>query len=208
MPPGSLACNGAQYEDVAGLVVIEMESGAIVDDWFLDTAKGDYTGSGYYQWGGSNHFSTPGNGLIDYKIKIETTGTYRFQWRSQIAVGSDTSEHNDSWLRFPDADLFFGQKGDSIVYPGGSGNTPNPNGTSKDGWFKIYVKHLGEWGWGTKTSDHDAHDIYVTFDDPGVYTMQISGRSTGHAIDRLVLYTDAVSTNTAIDVAQRETLCQ
>jgi hypothetical protein len=34
-----------------------------------------------------------------------------------------------------------------------------------------------------KKSDNDAHDIFVTFVVPGVYTIQVSGRSPGYAID-------------------------
>ncbi|MEM8862428.1 MAG: putative collagen-binding domain-containing protein, partial [Chloroflexota bacterium] len=203
-----MSCNDADYADDNGLIVIEMESGQITGDWDFGTSRSDYTGSGYYQWGGSNQYNNPGSGLIEYKIRVETTGTYRFQWRSQIAVGSDSTEHNDSWLRFPDASEFYGLKGNHIVYPADTGQSPTPNGASKDGWFKVYISQLGEWGWQARTSDHDAHDIYVGFDQPGVYTMQISGRSTGHAIDRIVLYHENVSSSDATSLENSETICQ
>ena len=41
---------------------------------------------------------------------------------------------------------------------------------------------------GTSTNDHDPFNIYVEFDSAGIYTVEISGRSDGHAIDRMVLY--------------------
>ena len=47
------------------------------------------------------------------------------------------------------------------------------------------------WTWNTFTSDNDAHDIFVQFDSPGEYTMELSARSTFHLIDRLVLHQNA-----------------
>ncbi|MEM1200908.1 MAG: hypothetical protein AAGI06_16530, partial [Pseudomonadota bacterium] len=38
------------------------------------------------------------------------------------------------------------------------------------------------------TSDFDSHNIYVWFVNAGTYTMEISERSSGHAIDRVALY--------------------
>jgi hypothetical protein len=201
------SCEGAQFADDNGLIIIEIESAPASDGWTPKTDIADYTGSRYYQWTGPNSLGNPGNGLLEYKIKINTPGTYRFQWRSYIAVGTSSSEHNDSWLRFPDADDFYGQKGSSIVYPDGSGKTPNPRGASKDGWFKIYMNQRNQWSWRANTSDHDAHNIYVKFDRPGVYTLQVSGRSTGHAIDRMVMYQESIDTSTATNPDLPETRC-
>ena len=63
-----------------------------------------------------------------------------FLWKSSFRQGDNGTEHNDSWLRFPNASDFFGEKASngSIVYPNGSGKEPNPEGSSSDGWFKIY----------------------------------------------------------------------
>ena len=87
-----------------------------------------------------------------------------------------------------------------FVGPNGSGKTPNPAGSSKDGWFKIYRGGSDlSFKWQSSTSDNDGHDIYVEFDTAGVYTMEISARSSGHAIDQFVLFkapqtkTDAIA---------------
>ena len=209
--PISIACDGAQFTDENGLVTIQMESGQIVDDdnvgWSLETAIGGYKGEGYLQWTGSNSFNRPGRGLIQYTIRIVTPGEYRFLWRSRIAVGDESSEHNDSWLRFPDADEFYGIKNGSKIYPVGSGLTPNPDGASSDGWFKIYMNRLNSWTWQTRTSDHSPHDVYVAFHSPGVYTMEISARSNGHAIDRIALYDENHSKSDATKSSNAETLC-
>jgi hypothetical protein len=36
----------------------------------------------------------------------------------------------------------FAEKGSSILFPKGSGQTPNPIGSGADGWFKIYMNQL------------------------------------------------------------------
>ena len=151
-------------------------------------------------WTGSQNLANPGTGLTTFKIKINNPGVYQFIWRSAVTIGNNGTDHNDSWLRFPDADDYYGLKANSKVYPNGSGKTPNPAGSSKDGWFKIYRGGSDlSFKWQSSTSDNDGHDIYVEFDTAGVYTMEISARSSGHAIDQFVLFkapqtkTDAIA---------------
>ncbi len=189
-------CNG--YEEVNGMIVIEMENLPISGtDWAVKTTTPGYSGTGYLEWQGQNWFGTPGNGLIEVPITINTPGTYRFQWRNRVGFGTVSSEHNDTWLKFPDADDFYGEKTNgSIVYPKGSGKTPVPNGAGALGWFKTWAAGALNWSWSTITSDGDGHNIYAQFDNPGVYTMQISGRSQYHQIDRLVMYLPGVANPT------------
>ena len=201
---GSNNCE-AEYEEDNGIVVIEAENLSLVNGWQVQTSKSDYSGDGYLNWQGGNYFSQPGNGVITQKIKINQPGTYRFQWRNRVGYGSQSSEHNDSWLRFPDASDFYGKKGSSIVYPKGSGKSPNPNGSGSDGWFKIYLSGNLDWTWSTKTSDNDSHNIYVEFDSPGIYTMEISGRSNDHLIDRIVLFNESLN---GTDLSLSETFCE
>ncbi|RMG22699.1 MAG: T9SS C-terminal target domain-containing protein, partial [Bacteroidetes bacterium] len=94
-----------------------------------------------------------------------------------------------------------------IIYPHGSGQSPNPQGSGADNWFKIYMNELNTWSWITQTSDNDAHFIYARFDNPGVYTLQISGRSNGYAIDRMVLFNESVDEAMATSLSQAETTC-
>lgn len=188
------------FQDRDGILIVEAESvGIPTSGWELRNSTAEYTGSGYLQWVDNNYFSTPGNGYISYQLLINNPGTYRFQWRSRINQGTSSTEHNDAWLRFPDADDFFAQKGESRLYPGGTGKSPNPNGQSKEGWFKIYQNQRDSWSWVAKTSDHDAHDVFVTFNDTGIYLMEISGRSTGFAIDRIVLHHESADKSIALD---------
>ncbi|MEM9339263.1 MAG: hypothetical protein AAGA66_11080 [Bacteroidota bacterium] len=171
-----------------GVLLLEAEATVIPEGWeALDSISG-FTGSSYLEWTGGNFFGEPGNGLLSYRLKINTTGTYRFRWRSRIIEGDDVTESNDGWLRFPDAHDYYGQKEDgSIVYPKGTGKTPNPEGAGKDGWFKVYQNQLDKWSVAANTSDNDPHSIFVRFDEPGIYRMELSGRSNGFGIDRVML---------------------
>ena len=198
----------ADFVEENGIAVIEAESApSIAQGWTKRSNIGGYTGDSYLEWTGSNHFKTPGNGTLTYKIYIGTTGTYRFQWRNRIAVGTNNTEHNDGWLRFPDATDFYGKSGSSIVYPHGTGKNPNPKGAGSDGWLKLYTNQINTWSWDANTSDHDAHQVYVEFSSPGVYTMEISGRSFGHAIDRVVLSHSSINATDAQSTGLAETIC-
>ncbi len=177
------------FNEENGLVLVEFEDVAFSDEWVLKNNGNSFSGEGFLVWEGAQYLNAPGNGLLTYKIRINNPGTYRFHWFNAIMAGNNGTEHNDSWLRFNDADDFYGQKSDSVVYPNGSGKTPNPAGSSKDGWFKIYRSGGNlDFIWSTRTSDHNAHEIFVKFDTPGVYTMEVSARSSHHAIDKFVLF--------------------
>ncbi len=204
LPAIILAQSLPRFQESEGVIIIEIESAIDYGSWVLDTSKAGYTGFGYLHYQGSNLFNDPGRSLLNFEIAIEKTGKYRFQWHSLIAVGESNTEHNDSWLRFKDASDFYGQKGDEKVYPKGVGKSPNPEGSSARGWLKIYQNSRDGWTWQTRTSDRDPHDIFVEFDSAGIYTLEVSGRSNGHAIDRLTLYHSDVSAMTALDLTKSE----
>ncbi len=178
------------YEETGSILLVEFENAEFEGDWRLINDISNATGQGYMLWEGDNSFGTPGNGLATYRIKINNPGVYRFIWRSAVKEGDNPTEGNDSWLRFNDADDFFGEKSNgSIVYPKGTGKTPNPEGASSDGWFKIYRSgNPLDFKWQSRTSDNDAHDVFVQFNTAGTYTMEVSGRSKGHAIDKFILF--------------------
>ncbi len=206
-------CDDSQttsFVEEGGILTVEVENSDFENtEWSLEQTIANSSGEGYLIWGGSNSIDT---GILTYNIRISTPGTYRFIWRSYITIGDDGTEHNDSWLRIPDADHFYGMRNDGhIVYPIGTTQDPipesegqastDPEGSSSDGWFKIYMNTLNSWAWVSRTSDSDAHNIYVVFDNPGEYTIEISGRSMGHAIDKFVLFTEDTSVSNATDDA-------
>ncbi|WP_394747865.1 hypothetical protein [Spongiimicrobium salis] len=209
---GDTNCTPANsiFNESDGLVNIEFENAVFGGDWELQSNGDNFSGDGYMVWTGAQSLNTPGNGLVSFKIQINNPGTYQFEWRTAILTGNSGTDHNDTWLRFPDADNFFGEKdgSNSIVFPVGTGKTPNPEGASADGWFKVYRSGDNlDFKWNALTNDHDGHRIYVTFDNAGEYTMEISARSSGHAIDKFVLFKtpftlgDAVSNENPLSTA-------
>ena len=208
------------FVEDSGVVKVDVAAvNPVNTDWSLKTDLDDYSGNGFFVWEGPNSMGNPGNGLLTYKIQINTPGTYRFLWRSYITIGSDQTEHNDSWLRIPDAAHFYGKKNNGhIVYPKGTELPPipesadqentTPNGAGADGWFKVYMNTANNWRWQASTSDHDAHNIYAEFTHPGMYTIEISGRSQGHGIDAFLLFQEsAYSQNEATDIGFSEVRC-
>ncbi len=190
----------ADYGSKNGLVVIEAENLQVPSGWKNKSAVSGYTGNGYLEWEGGDSFNNPGAGVISTSIKINEPGVYLFQWRNKVGFGTVSTDFNDTWLRFPDASDFYGLKGAHIVYPKGSGKTPLANGAGSGGWLKVYLSGTTNWTWSTNTSDEDPHKIYVAFDTPGVYTMEISGRSDHHVIDRITLNKSAADpTNLSLE---------
>lgn len=195
---GGGGTGGGAFQEAGGLLVIEMESEAPGRNWEERTTFSGYTGDSYLIWEGSPSLNVPGSGLITYPVEITTPGTYQFEWRNAFGSGSSSTEHNDTWLKI-DATVFYAERNGNVLCPEGydpaendcSGGTPN--GSGSDGWFKVYRSggSRGAWSWSTRTSDNDAHEIYAQFDSPGTYTIRVSARSDFHAIDRMVLASDA-----------------
>lgn len=199
---GNETGSGAWVEE-EGIVVIEMESADNLPGNWKDAqddlsspninSPGEASGNNFIVWEGGQSLGNTGNGLIVYPVRVNTPGTYRFEWRNQVGKGTNTTEHNDTWLKI-EADAFYGEKnnGSSTVCPKGSDNSndcsgKSPNGSGENGFFKVYSSGANNWSWSTRTSDNDAHPIYARFDAPGVYNIIISARSNHHVIDRMVL---------------------
>ncbi|MEM9143366.1 MAG: hypothetical protein AAGA86_10295 [Bacteroidota bacterium] len=193
------------YIEANGLVSLEFEDSTPPEGWALQNDTNGVSGQGYLVWTGSPSMGSPGEGQMAFRLRISTPGEYRFLWKSAYLKGDNGTEHNDSWLRFPDAQDFYGSKGngESRVYPKGSGKSPHPNGSSAEGWFKVYRSGNDPiFKWQANTSDHDAHQIYVLFETPGIYTLEVSPRSDYHGIDQLLLFTETRYTeNEAIATA-------
>ena len=208
----ALAQCEAQFLENNGLLVAEMEEGKIASSWIFRNDISGHTGEGFLEWKGGDNFGSPGSGLIEFKIRINNPGTYQFKWHSKVGSGSKPTEHNDSWLRIPDASDFYGFKSstNSTVRPKGvcTSGVDCPAGAGADGWFKLFLSGTTNWTWSTLTSDFDGHDIFAKFDTAGVYTIQISGRSNNHMIDRFVLYNTAmVNTGEATSLSNSSSLC-
>jgi len=204
-------CN-ADFQEANGIAILEMESES--NSGFRNEVLPGASAGRALAYRGANRFNSPDGSTITYSVRINTPGTYRFIWRNRIGVVAATNantEHNDSWLRITGGNvLFFGARNNqngSRIFPGGSGRTPTPNGASSGGWFKVYTNIIN-WNWDTFTSDFDGHFIYANFPSAGTYNVQISGRSNGHFVDRMVLYNESQYSNSqARDLARAVTSC-
>lgn len=160
-------------QEAGGLVVMEAESAAARGGWALRTAIDGFTGTGYQVNTARNNGG--GVDILDYPFLIATAGTYQLQVRNRIAEGNNRTESNDAFVRLVDA--------------GGAAVTPVANGNEETGgWFKIYMNTVGEWTWQTSNKDHAPRPLAWTLAAGQGYRLQLSRRSQGHAVDRIVLW--------------------
>lgn len=198
------------YIEQNGILRVDLKGPDMMNSgWGTSRAFAGFEGEDYLIWLGEDNFNTPGIGIIDINVQINTPGTYQFVWRSRIGSGTSNTEHNDSWLRIMNAADFYGEKASTgdRVYPRGSGKMPHPEGSSKEGWLKVYMNRLDEWFWRSSTNDKDPFNIFVQFDSVGLYTVQISGRSKFHALDQFVLFNNSKSLSQATEAALSEISC-
>lgn len=195
------------FNEKDGLVSVEFEEAQFSGDWILKNDGNSFSGKGYMVWQGTQHLHEPGNGVATFKIKISNSGIYQFVWKSAVKTGNNGSDHNDTWLRFADAANFFAKNGNSIVYPKDSGKTPNPEGATKDGWFKVYRSGSDlDFKWNALTYDNYGHDVFVVFNAPGIYLMEVSARSSGHGLDKFVLFNDSMTFAEATESTERSAI--
>lgn len=189
-------CYQSAAAPAKGIYMIEAESEEPAEGWVIKSnSKPDIT---YIEWMGEDYFNEPGNGIIEYSVHIQKPGTYTFYWRSKVGKGENPTEHNDTWLRFPDAtESFAVQKGDTIR-PHGVCTDDCPEGSGSDGWYKVFSSFTCDWTWTSRTSDNHGYGIRVHYDKPGVYLIQLSGRSNAHRIDKLFLFPHYLSLTEAL----------
>jgi hypothetical protein len=172
-----------------GILIIEMESIPMVENWNVKNDISGFSNDGYIAWTGDEYFGDSSHGRMEYQINITNPGTYMMKWYTMVGRGTDNTEHNDTWFKIDDAAAFYGLREDgNIVRPHGVCTDDCPKGSGHDGYFKVYGAYHDRWDWHASTSDHDAHDIMVEFDEPGIYTIKIAARSSWHYIDKMVLF--------------------
>jgi hypothetical protein len=184
-------CNTQEqiFTEKDGVLMIEMESILMVENWQVKTEIDGYSGDGYITWIGDEYFNDSSHGRMEYPIRITNPGTYMMKWYTMVGRGTDDTEHNDTWFKIDDAAAFYGLREDgNIVRPHGVCTDDCPQGSGHDGYFKVYGAFHDRWWWHASTSDHDMHDIMVEFDEPGIYTIKIAARSSWHFIDKMVLF--------------------
>ena len=173
--------------DNCSVVIIEGEDLPLVGNW---TVHDDALASGgkYIAWEGraSNHeiSSVPAD-IITAVIRITVAGTYRFKWKMRQPEGVESDQANDTWLDFPDATRF-GPRGSNTTYPGFT----KVYGRADDGVFAYS---------GKADVKHQRSEVAVEFAEPGPYEIEIAGRSHGHQIDQIIVYSNSISVDTAAE---------
>lgn len=216
------------YETVDGMIVIEAENLPISEDWQIQTAEPGYSADGYIVWTGGSNNGDPTHGVMEVTIHVAEPGRYRLQWRNRIGMGTNTTEHNDTWVKFPDATDYYG-----LQSPGADElrRYPRPRcedadamaaiealpqvaaatcveGSSVDDWFKVYSSGASDWSWSTRTNDNNAFNVMVEFDAPGDYSFMMAARADWHLVDRIVIHEESLEDGTVQDLAAAETACR
>lgn len=188
-------------QEVDGLAVVEFENLDYPTGWEF-VSDSSASGTGYIQWTPYQAFQTPETGMITIELEINNPGTYRLMWRNSIRHGTSPSDHNDTWLKVISPNFYGKNSSGHIVCPRQQEHFNRcdgeaPHGSSAKGALKIYRfgTPADAWVWHTYTSDNNIHPIYADFDEAGVYEIQISARSTYHALDRLVIFRALNSSN-------------
>jgi hypothetical protein len=129
------------------------------------------------QYDGANSMSSVNSIATQvYKVQIDHPGTYQFKWRTRRGFNAPApDQYNDSWLKINGTD-FYGMKNGSKI-------------ACKDHFIKVWVQNdvFGFNCWG-EHGGTNGFEIFAYFEAPGEYSIEISGRSRYHVIDRMALY--------------------
>jgi len=160
-----------------GLLTIEPESIPSTKGWkyFADTSK--MSGFGFLEWTEEGQGIKPGKGILSYTFEISEPGNYQFLLRSKMKdpknrMETPDADGNDIWVKFTG--------GKDIASQKQLGND----------WFKVAILgHPEGWNWNTNADGGAPHPLtpVCRYFDKGVYTVELSGRSKGHIIDKMVL---------------------
>lgn len=178
---------GDAFEEKDGYVVIEMESAMEMNSyWNILTGSGSL-GEGFIQYFGANNMGSVNSATtLIYKIQINTPGTYKFLWRTRRGFNPPAGDqYNDSWLKINGSD-FYGTKNGSKV-------------ACKDHFMKVWIhSDVFSWNCWGEHGGTNGLEIFADFDAPGEYSIEVSGRSKYHLIDRMALFLPAAK-STATD---------
>jgi hypothetical protein len=164
-----------------GVILMEAEGVPATPGWrYHAVAKGDgagHSGLGYLQWSVPGQGQQAGQGLLTYRFQIEEAGHYQIMVRGKMADPTNRPETPD-----PDGnDIWMKLDGGSDV----KGAAP-----FKAEWNKIAILgHPAGWTWNSNLDQGEPHPIapITRAFTKGIYSLTLSGRSDGYAIDRIAV---------------------
>ena len=168
--------------------------------WSYQTAadpegrQSGFQGDGYYLFGSNSSTAIDnninGDDLLEYTIFVPDTdlGTYTVAFgvsRDGVAEGD---QQNDLWLNLKPAE----QAGNGDIHAFMPPDTePEPH---QKGFVKLYGgSNNGNWSETSKVDGLPNFTAQVTFDNAGLYTVQVEGRSEGYHVDYFELYQGGTS---------------
>lgn len=152
------------------IITIEGEKFDLHGQWKMvqDTKA---SGNKYITYFGPNHYQKvdPKETIIS-QFKITTPGTYTVKWFMRQPLEAEGDKSNDAWINFPDA-IQIGRK-------------------PLTGFHKFVGRSKTDFKCNGQLDLHgDQPWMKVKFDKPGIYTLEVSGRSEFLQIDKIILYT-------------------
>lgn len=163
--------------DKDGLFVFEAERFELKGDWKVGTDAAKASGGKYIYFDGPNSYNAPkAQNNISYDFEIRSAGTYVFKWTMRQPEGErGTDLGNDAWFYFSN-DIALGKDKDK-------------NDFTLDQFYKFVGRSADDFVLnGAVEANHNQSWVRVNFPNPGTYTLNLSGRSHGFQLDRLILF--------------------
>jgi len=167
----------SKYVQTESAILIEVESVPVLEGWLYaaDTLK--HSGLGYLEWNLEGQGINPGKGVLKYKFEITESGNYQFLLRGKIKDPTNRMETpdpdgNDIWVKF------------------NGGTDIKKQKSLGDGWNKIAILgHPAGWSWNTNSDIGEPHPVtpVCRYFEKGTYSVELSGRSQGYAIDKIAI---------------------
>jgi len=165
------------FKETNGIVMMESEAVPSTDGWSYFADSSGHSGFGYYEWNKPGQGIPPGTGLLTYTFQINEPGNYQLFIRGKMKDPNNRPET-------PDAD------GNDIWVKINGGTDALNAAALHSGWNKIAILgHPVGWTWNTNYDKEKSHPVtpVCRYFDKGLYSITLSGRSAGYAIDSLLL---------------------
>lgn len=183
----NLMRTAVRYVQSEPVILIEVESVPVTEGWAYAADASKHSGLGYLEWNTEGQGIKPGKGVLKYSFEITESGNYQFFIRGKMKdpknrLDTTDPDGNDIWVKFI-----------------GGSDIRNQKPLGND-WNKIAILgHPEGWSWNTNADIGKQHPLtpVCRYFEKGTYSVELSGRSQGYAIDKIAIikYDKAPITN-------------